>query len=501
MLGTAQQKNFFWSRTKIIDDPMARWTVNVVLHTWPIPKEGTLGAKRRTQELMKLYHMNTKKDHNGKDPPDQKRTKLDDKSARYVFIGYDQSPKGYKLYNPSSEKIVISRDVEFDEEDIWEWNDQNKNDRYSPFFDDEEKYMAQLVTPPSTPPPQNIQADEPESHFPVASSNLFVVRKSQALIELHLPKKSRKKNKKMEIAAWWYFLFWATIGVVSSRLGFNALDKTDLSNSMSPLILSLLKHSLAISACYSSIHAFLFSAPLKPISKFAVLIYVIIWITVYYPVGSLPLLSFLVFTWFNFMNLVFVIFNSDLPSAGTGGSELKSIFIVHLAVGSSMVLVGDQKKFFCCAVPSIALLLSVSCLATSESETFRKLLALAARANDALSRLKERIGEFIEFAVGMVGTILFQHFFGLTSFNHVIAFLYFSVTWLANLALVRPSGDLGVFGFLLSNVIVGCTVSQFGLRGTTWLVYGASLLLFGLRVKIHTLPLVVNGREHHVIVL
>ncbi|KAK4434982.1 hypothetical protein Salat_0661200 [Sesamum alatum] len=95
--------------------------------------------------------------------PDQKRTKLDNKSARYVFIGYDQSSKGYKLYNPSSGKIVISRDVEFDEEGVWELNDQNKNDRYSPFFDDEKEDMAQLVTPPSTPPPQNIQADEASS--------------------------------------------------------------------------------------------------------------------------------------------------------------------------------------------------------------------------------------------------------------------------------------------------------------------------------------------------
>ncbi|KAK4429806.1 Glutamate receptor 2.5 [Sesamum alatum] len=95
--------------------------------------------------------------------PDQKRTKLDDKSARYVFIGYDQSSKGYKLYNPSSRKIVISRDVEFDEEGVWKWNDQNKNDRYSPFFDDEKEDMSQPITPPSTSPPQNIQVDEASS--------------------------------------------------------------------------------------------------------------------------------------------------------------------------------------------------------------------------------------------------------------------------------------------------------------------------------------------------
>ncbi|KAL0451614.1 UNVERIFIED_CONTAM: Retrovirus-related Pol polyprotein from transposon TNT 1-94 [Sesamum latifolium] len=94
--------------------------------------------------------------------PHQKRTKLDDKSARYVFIGYDQNSKGYKLYNPSNGKIEISRDVEFDEEGVWEWNDQKKNDHYSPFFDDEKKTWYNPLHR-HQPPPQNIQADEASS--------------------------------------------------------------------------------------------------------------------------------------------------------------------------------------------------------------------------------------------------------------------------------------------------------------------------------------------------
>jgi transposase InsO family protein len=54
--------------------------------------------------------------------PDQEQSKLDDKSKRYIFIGYDSSSKGYKLYNPNFGKIVISRDVEFGEEDFWDWS-------------------------------------------------------------------------------------------------------------------------------------------------------------------------------------------------------------------------------------------------------------------------------------------------------------------------------------------------------------------------------------------
>ena len=43
------------------------------------------------------------------------RSKLDPKSKCYVFIGYDYAVKGYRLWDPSSRKIFISRDVTFDE--------------------------------------------------------------------------------------------------------------------------------------------------------------------------------------------------------------------------------------------------------------------------------------------------------------------------------------------------------------------------------------------------
>ena len=43
--------------------------------------------------------------------PDESRAKLDDKSEKFIFIGYDNNSKGYKLYNPNNKKIVINRDV------------------------------------------------------------------------------------------------------------------------------------------------------------------------------------------------------------------------------------------------------------------------------------------------------------------------------------------------------------------------------------------------------
>jgi len=56
--------------------------------------------------------------------PKQRRTKLDDRSAEFVLIGYNLRTKGYKLYDPCSDKVTVSRDVEFDEERVCEWKTQ-----------------------------------------------------------------------------------------------------------------------------------------------------------------------------------------------------------------------------------------------------------------------------------------------------------------------------------------------------------------------------------------
>lgn len=56
--------------------------------------------------------------------PDQKRIKLDDKGEKCIFLGVSNQSKAYKLYNPITKKIVISRDVIFDEDAIWSWKDK-----------------------------------------------------------------------------------------------------------------------------------------------------------------------------------------------------------------------------------------------------------------------------------------------------------------------------------------------------------------------------------------
>ena len=46
--------------------------------------------------------------------PDNKRKKLDDKSFQCVLLGVSEESKAYRLYDPVSKKIVVSRDVVFE---------------------------------------------------------------------------------------------------------------------------------------------------------------------------------------------------------------------------------------------------------------------------------------------------------------------------------------------------------------------------------------------------
>ena len=46
---------------------------------------------------------------------DQKRKKLDNKSVKCVHLGMSKESKAYRMYNPVTKKILVSRDVVFDE--------------------------------------------------------------------------------------------------------------------------------------------------------------------------------------------------------------------------------------------------------------------------------------------------------------------------------------------------------------------------------------------------
>ncbi len=51
--------------------------------------------------------------------PDEKRSKLDPKVEKCIFIRYSLEQKGYRCFNPSTRKLQVSRNVVFNEMVSW----------------------------------------------------------------------------------------------------------------------------------------------------------------------------------------------------------------------------------------------------------------------------------------------------------------------------------------------------------------------------------------------
>lgn len=97
--------------------------------------------------------------------PNEMRNKLNNKSEKLVFTGYDTYSKGYKLYNPKNGKIVINHDVEFDEESSWDWDVQEENYEFFPYFDEEKEHpmIEQVTKEQATPPASPIRTGDGDS--------------------------------------------------------------------------------------------------------------------------------------------------------------------------------------------------------------------------------------------------------------------------------------------------------------------------------------------------
>ncbi|KAI5354607.1 hypothetical protein L3X38_007502 [Prunus dulcis] len=60
--------------------------------------------------------------------PSVLRHKLEENCHKCIFVGYGLCEKGYRLYDPKTRKIVLSRDVYFDEEASWKWENPSNAD-------------------------------------------------------------------------------------------------------------------------------------------------------------------------------------------------------------------------------------------------------------------------------------------------------------------------------------------------------------------------------------
>ena len=70
--------------------------------------------------------------------PQVKREKLDKKAEVGIFIGYNNSSKAYRVFQPQTKKILISRDVVFMEDEEWDWNSKNERRKAPANFQPEE---------------------------------------------------------------------------------------------------------------------------------------------------------------------------------------------------------------------------------------------------------------------------------------------------------------------------------------------------------------------------
>jgi hypothetical protein len=63
--------------------------------------------------------------------PKEKRTKLEDKSITCILLGLNEESKGYRVLDPKTRKIIVSKDVLFEEHKSWDWDQGIKKERES----------------------------------------------------------------------------------------------------------------------------------------------------------------------------------------------------------------------------------------------------------------------------------------------------------------------------------------------------------------------------------
>ncbi|KAH9664737.1 Integrase catalytic domain-containing protein [Citrus sinensis] len=108
--------------------------------------------------------------------PTQNREKFDEKGEKYLFIGYSDESNGYRLLNPTTNKLVISRDVVFDEASAWQW--EKDQSQASSFFE-------APVSPPNSSQQNNLEPNSPNSAAENSSDDESPPRKIKSMREIY----------------------------------------------------------------------------------------------------------------------------------------------------------------------------------------------------------------------------------------------------------------------------------------------------------------------------
>ncbi len=104
--------NYFWAKTVTTAVYIMNQTPTAVVHGMRLEEKFT-GKKPNVSHFrvfgcIAYVHV-----------LDEKKSKLDPKDEKCIFIGYSLKQKGYRCFNPSIRKLQVSRDVMFDEMVSW----------------------------------------------------------------------------------------------------------------------------------------------------------------------------------------------------------------------------------------------------------------------------------------------------------------------------------------------------------------------------------------------
>ncbi|GJT43374.1 zinc finger, CCHC-type containing protein [Tanacetum coccineum] len=87
--------------------------------------------------------------------PSQHLTKLDDRSIQMVYLGSEPGSKAYRLFDPITKKICVSRDVKFKEDETWNWEEYVKD-----FYPKEPEWSNFIIQNNETQETEEVQQDQ-----------------------------------------------------------------------------------------------------------------------------------------------------------------------------------------------------------------------------------------------------------------------------------------------------------------------------------------------------
>ena len=121
----------------------------------------------------------------------KKEKKLDYKGEKCIFLGVSEMSKAYKLYNPITKKIVISRDIIFDEGSFWKWDDNTIKQQIQADFDGENEEERQQ------PLQQQIPAAEiPPNEAPTTAETSLTTPEFDEQVETAIGSSSHRVRKR-----------------------------------------------------------------------------------------------------------------------------------------------------------------------------------------------------------------------------------------------------------------------------------------------------------------